>query len=817
MSPTRMCFHSPADGVDSTYLDHAGTTLCSKSLMDAFSRDMLSNLFGNPHSVSSSSQLSGRRIDDVRLKVLKFLNASPDHFEVVFVANATAGIKLVADSFRDCPGGFWYGYHRDAHTSLVGVREVAARGHRCFESDEEVETWLGGHSAGQDEKVDAGVGLFAYPAQSNMNGRRLSLGWCEELRNLSRGGYRQTYSLLDAAALLSTTPLDLSDASTAPDFTVLSFNKIFGFPDLGALLVRKDSGHMLRHRKYFGGGTVEMVTCMQETWHIKKENSLHEQLEDGTLPIHSIVALDSAIDVHHRLFGNLEQISSHAMHLAEKLYQGLKDLQHKNYSSVCEIYQGSTSNYNNSTTQGPVVAFNLRDDAGTWISNAEVEKLANIRKIHLRSGGLCNPGGIASSLSLSPWEMKRNFSAGQRCGNENDVIGGKPTGMVRVSVGAMSTLEDVSTFLAFVEEFFVHNSSSTQQAVRELPLPSSFYVETLMIYPIKSCGSWRIPHDTIWHIRPEGLAWDREWCLLHQGSRVALSQKRYPKMALLKPSLDFDRGLLRIRFTGPISPSTPSEISIPLSQDPSVFQQKSTPSNGFASRVCGDSISPQIYTPDFVTDFFTNILGVPCYLARFPPQGAGPSTRHAKPHLQHKASWTQPKGTRVPDSVSLLRPPMPLLLSNESPILTISRSSLNRLNEAIKSKSTPGKAASAEVFRANIIIAEDPALPAGIEQPYIEDSWRSMTLQSSVSQERKPSRKATYLEVLGPCRRCQMVCVDQATAEKDEEPFVSLAKTRRVDGKVFFGVHTGLIGREGQVKVGDKVFGGDTDMDKVQL
>ena len=804
-------------GVDSTYLDHAGTTLCSKSLMDAFSRDMMSNLFGNPHSASSSSQLSSRRIDDVRLKVLKFLNASPDHFEVVFVANATAGIKLVADSFRDFPGGFWYGYHRDAHTSLVGMREVATRGYRCFESDEEVETWLCGHNVGEDENVDAGVALLAYPAQSNMNGRRLSLDWCNRLRNLCREGYPQTCSFVDAAALLSTTPLDLNDASAAPDFTVLSFNKIFGFPDLGALIVRKDSGHMLRHRKYFGGGTVEMVTCMQENWHIKKETSLHEQLEDGTLPIHSIIALDSAIDVHHRLFGTLEQVSSHAMHLAKKLYQGLKDLKHDDCSSVCEIYQDSTSTYDDSTTQGPVIAFNMRDSAGSWISNAEVEKLANIKKIHLRSGGLCNPGGIASSLSLSPWEMKRNFSAGQRCGNENDIIGGKPTGMIRVSLGAMSTLKDVSSFLAFVREFFVDTNSSTQLPIRELPLPSSFYIETLMIYPIKSCGGWRIPLDTSWHIRPEGLAWDREWCLLHQGSRIALSQKRYPKMSLLKPSLDFDTGLLRVRFTGPIPPSTPSEISIPLSQDPSMFKHKTSPNNGFASRVCGDPISPQIYTPDSVTEFFTNTLGVPCYLARFPPQGAGPSTRHAKPHLQHKASRTQTKCKSIPDSVSLQPSPMPLLLSNESPILTISRSSLNRLNETIKSKSPPGKAASAEVFRANIIIAEDPALPAGIEQPYIEDSWRNVTFQSPVSQDGKPSWKATYLEVLGPCRRCQMVCVDQTTAEKDEEPFVSLAKTRRVDGKVFFGVHTGLVGREGQVKVGDKVFGGDAKMDLVQL
>jgi molybdenum cofactor sulfurtransferase len=44
------------------------------------------------------------------------------------------------------------------------------------------------------------------------------------------------------------------DPEHAPDFTCLSMYKIFGFPDLGALVVRKDSGHILTLRKYFGGG-----------------------------------------------------------------------------------------------------------------------------------------------------------------------------------------------------------------------------------------------------------------------------------------------------------------------------------------------------------------------------------------------------------------------------------------------------------------------------------------------------------------------------------------------------------------------------------
>ncbi len=38
-----------------------------------------------------------------------------------------------------------------------------------------------------------------------------------------------------------------------------------------------------------------------------------------------------------------------------------------------------------------------------------------------------------------------------------------------------------------------------------------------------------------------------------------------------------------------------------------------------------------------------------------------------------------------------------------------------------------------------------------------------------------------------------MVCVDQNTGEKNEEPFVTLSKTRRMNGNVYFGVHTRLV------------------------
>jgi len=79
---------------------------------------MISNLYGNPHSASDPALLSGHQVDSIREQALRFFGADPEHFDLVFTANATAAIKLVAEAFRDLAAAdssastFWYGYHK---------------------------------------------------------------------------------------------------------------------------------------------------------------------------------------------------------------------------------------------------------------------------------------------------------------------------------------------------------------------------------------------------------------------------------------------------------------------------------------------------------------------------------------------------------------------------------------------------------------------------------------------------------------------------------------------------------------------------------
>lgn len=771
--------------------------------MNAISHDLTTNLFGNPHSGASASQLSSRRIEDTRVQVLNYLNADPEIFDAIFVANATAGIKLVTEAFRDNDGGFFYGYHVDSHTSLVGVRELADLGSKCF-SENEVDKWLTG--LWQQPEAQASCSLFGYPGQSNLSGYRPPLSWCSRIYELRHRRGQRMYSLYDAAARLSTAPMDFRNDRDMPDFTVLSFYKIFGLPDLGALIIRKECAEVFSKRKFFGGGTVDMVISLGDQWHASRQSSLHSRLEDGTVPFHSIIALQSALSTHIRLFGSMYNISRHTAFLAKCLHKKLSSLTHSSGVRVCQIYGPAVPDYQNS--HGPTIAFNLQDAEGGWIGRTEVEKLASVRSIQLRTGGLCNPGGIATHLELSASELRRNFASGQKCGDDNDVLNGKPTGVIRVSFGAMSNITDAHDLVDFIEDFFVgrvNAPTSPPLTPTDTPSLSSFHIQSLSIFPIKSCAAFKIPLDTPWEIRTEGLAWDREWCLVHQGTGTALDQKKYPKMALLRPTIDLEQRLLTVHHY--IGDGDYKTLKISLDAEAGTASQLKT-CNAFSNRsarICGQSEQVQIYISPHISDFFTSALDVPCTLARHqkalittkslipssPPEPDAPT--QSMPG--HFPSTSPTSANRNP---SQQKKEKTSSLANESPILLISQSSLDALNSTILQSNNftnPSSSSSssstipvpADAFRANIVIAQSPHEE---QTPYAEDRWKAIQIGDD-------GARVVGVEVLGPCQRCHMVCVDQSSGVRGKEPFSSLARTRRRAGKVWFGIHLCLTGGMG--------------------
>ena len=109
---------------------------------------------------------------------------------------------------------------------------------------------------------------------SNFNGRKYPLSWIKELQSASESNF----VLLDAASYVSTNNLDLSRVK--PDFVVMSFYKMFGYPTgLGALLVRNTSSGILE-KNYFGGGTVDVASVRTNKQFYRR--NISQRLEDGT-------------------------------------------------------------------------------------------------------------------------------------------------------------------------------------------------------------------------------------------------------------------------------------------------------------------------------------------------------------------------------------------------------------------------------------------------------------------------------------------------------------------------------------------------------
>lgn len=136
-----------------------------------------------------------------------------------------------------------------------------------------------------------------------------------------------------------------------------------------------------------------------------------------------------------------------------------------------------------------------------------------------------------------------------------------------------------------------------------------------------------------------------------------------------------------------------------------------------------------------------------------------------------------------------------ILLSNESPILLVSASSIEAIHTSILAfRSDHGRSVAprtlASSFRGNIVVgarappkgAAADAAQAGVEEPaYAEDQWRRVRIGAHHE-----------YAMLGACRRCHMVCIDQETGERSEEPMRTLTLVRRFDGATYFGVHMAL-------------------------
>ncbi|NP_001382600.1 molybdenum cofactor sulfurase [Rattus norvegicus] len=782
------------------YLDHAGATLFPQSQLTNFTKDLMENVYGNPHSQNITSKLTHDTVEQVRYRVLTHFHTTPEDYSVIFTAGSTAALRLVAETFpwvSRSPenSGSHFCYLTDNHTSVVGMRTVAATMNVTSTPVKPEDMWSAeGKGAGACDPDCQLPHLFCYPAQSNFSGTRYPLSWIDEVKSGQRSPVRapgKWFVLLDAASYVSTSPLDLS--AHQADFIPISFYKIFGLPTgLGALLVNKRVAPLLR-KGYFGGGTAA-VYLAGEDFYIPR-SSVAERFEDGTISFLDVIALKHGFDVLERLTGGMVNIQQHTFALLHFTHSALSSLRYPNGAPVVRIY--GDSGFSSPDVQGPIINFNVLDDAGKIIGYSQVDKMASLYNIHLRTGCFCNLGACQRHLGLSEEMVKKHFQAGHVCGDDVDIIDGRPTGSVRISFGYMSTLEDAQAFLRFISTIYLRSpggqpvpqastsdtgvlsSKSDCQSPQEgpcadpavssgsypdintvdldlsqskassiQPIPQekvagilngdlgSHIVTNIYLYPIKSCAAFEV---TKWPVGSQGLLYDRSWMVVNHNG-VCLSQKQEPRLCLIQPCIDLQQKVMVIKAEG-MEP-----IQVPLEEDGERTQI-------CQSRVCADRVNTYDCGEN-VSRWLSKFCGRPCHLIK------------QSPHFQRNAKKTPKQGHPPGTAVALS-------LVNEAQYLLVNTSSVLELQQQLNASDERGKEESFSVkdlisrFRANIITKGARA--------FEEEQWDEISIGS------------LHFQVLGPCHRCQMICIDQKTGQRNQDVFQKLSESR--GRKVNFGVY----------------------------
>jgi molybdenum cofactor sulfurtransferase len=439
----RAAQYTRLDRQDQVYLDYTGGGLYAASQVQEHAAMLGEQVLGNPHSVNPSSMEMTRRVEQARAAVLDYFGGT-EAYTAIFTLNATGALKLVGESYPFAPGGRLL-LTADNHNSVNGIREFALTQGASVDyaplTRPELRIDQSAMNALLAQADPAQPNLLAFPAQSNFSGVKHPL---ELIASARAQGWQV---LLDAAAFVPTHRLDLRTVS--PDFVVMSFYKMFGYPTgVGCLLVRNETLTSLR-RPWFGGGTVNFAT-VQGRMHVLSGGEAG--FEDGTLNYLSIPAVETGL--RHLQSVGIQTIQTRVHCLTDWLITQLLALQHANGRPMVRLYGPA-----NMVMRGGTLTLNFYDPNGHLVDYRRIEELAAQARISLRTGCFCNPGAGEAAEGLNEDDMRAAITevgAGINLQRFLGVLqdrGGKSAGAIRVSTGLASNFADVARFMVFAAGF----------------------------------------------------------------------------------------------------------------------------------------------------------------------------------------------------------------------------------------------------------------------------------------------------------------------------------------------------------------------------
>ncbi len=439
----RAAEYARLDAQQQIYLDYTGGGLYAASQVQEHARMLGDHVLGNPHSASPSSMEMTRRVEQARAAVLAYFHGAGT-YTAIFTLNASGALKLVGESYPFAPQSNFL-LTTDNHNSVNGIREFAlAKGSQVTYAPLTRPELRIDQPAMEEllTRTDpTSANLLAFPAQSNFSGVK------HPLELVAQAQAKGWHVLLDAAAFVPTNRLDLR--TVTPDFVVMSFYKMFGYPTgVGCLLVKNETLAALK-RPWFGGGTVNFATVKGRMHVLSKGEA---GFEDGTLNYLGIPAVEIGLRYLQKV--GIDTVQKRVHCLTDWLLTQLLALKHSNGRPMVRLYGPATMHM-----RGGTVTMNLYDPNAHLVDYRRVEELAGAAGISLRTGCFCNPGAGETAEDLSEEDMRIGL---QDVGGEINLVrfsqamqsrGGKSAGAIRVSTGIASNLADIEQFLSFVSGF----------------------------------------------------------------------------------------------------------------------------------------------------------------------------------------------------------------------------------------------------------------------------------------------------------------------------------------------------------------------------
>ncbi len=425
------------------YLDYTGGGLHAESQVRNHLELITTQVFGNPHSHNPTSLAMTELVEKARRFVLDFFHAPVDEYTAIFTSNASGALKLVGESYPFTNDSH-YVLAFDNHNSVNGIREFArARGAKVTYipvTQPELRLDQQAMTAALSQTNKGSANLFAFPAQSNFSGVQ------HPLENIKLAHQLGWDVLVDIAAFAPTNRFDVS--AWEPDFTVLSFYKIFGYPTgLGCLLARREKLSKLV-RPWFAGGTITIASVQGNGFYLHDNEA---GFEDGTVDYLNIPAVETGLK--HIQSTGIDIIHERVMCLTGWLLDELSSLQHENGQPLIHIHGP-----HGTEKRGGTVTISVLDANGIVIDDRRIEELANHQNISLRTGCFCNPGAGEIAHGLSGREMRSFFEQGQRISflelrRKMRQSYSKNISSVRISTGIASNFKDVYSFMEFISSF----------------------------------------------------------------------------------------------------------------------------------------------------------------------------------------------------------------------------------------------------------------------------------------------------------------------------------------------------------------------------